>query len=128
MEENKKIYWRFRNNDAAIELGDTVYYIAKEFSYGQGERKTKLSAKHCRVFIMSSHYINKDKCLKEDICPIFVITDRLYSTAEACQIAINNILDKDFVKDNLDKILDKISISNIVNLARMIRESGIEPL
>ena len=127
MEENKKIYWKFRDNHTAIELGDTVYYIAKEFSYGQGEIKTKLSVKHCRVFIMSSHYINKDKCLKEDICPIFVTTDQLYSTAEACQIAINNILDKDFVKDNLDKILDKISISNIAQLVRMVRHSEIEP-
>lgn len=128
MEKNKTIYWKFRDNNAAIELGDTVYYIAKAFDYGQGERKTKLSVRSCKVFIMSSYYINKDKCLKEDICPIFVITDRLYSTAEACQIAINNILDKDFVKDNLDKILDKISGSNIVNLARTIRDSEIEPL
>ena len=127
MEENKTIYWKFRDNNTAIELGDTVYYIAKEFNYSQGERKTKLSVKSCKVFIMSANYINKDKCLKEDICPIFVITDQLYSTGEACQIAINNILDKDFVKDNLDKILDKISSSNIGHLSRMIRDSEIDP-
>lgn len=123
--EEKKITapWVFRNNKQVIRLGDTVYYIEKQSSYAQGGRKTKLCVKSIQVYTISANYINKDKCLNPDICPTFITSDKLYSTVEACQIAINNISDTVFVKDNLDKL----SSSDIGHLAEVIRDSQIEP-
>ncbi len=123
--EQKKITapWVFKNNKQVIKLGDTVYYIEKQSSYAQGGRKTKLCAKSVQVYTISANYINRDKCLNPDICPTFITSDNLYSTVEACQIAINNISDMDFLRNNLDKL----SSGDIGYLAKAIRDSEIEP-